>query len=116
MTDGPVITGAAVTVTTAVAVPVEEMYEIVVVPDKMPDTTPLVLTVPTAGVELTQTPPDVVSKSGVADPTHVVRIPVIGPTALTVTDKKMQVIASRRILFIIERVCMQEKFYLMLTY
>ena len=58
--------------------------------------------------ELVQCPPDVESKSTVEEPTQVLNVPRIGPAALAVTVKKKQVIASKRILFIIERVCMQE--------
>lgn len=99
--------GAGDTVTTAVANSAATTYEIVVVPAEKPVTTPLELTVATEGFELSHAPPSVVSKSGVEEPTHVVKMPVIGATAaLAVSVNRTHESAKRISLFITECVCM----------
>jgi len=84
----PVIAeGLGVTVTTAAVLQPATVYRIVVVPDVMPPTTPVVEpTVPIPGDELLQVPPDEVLANVVVYPAHTSNVPVTAAVAgFTVT-------------------------------
>jgi hypothetical protein len=79
--------GGALTVKIAVAKqPLGNTYEIMVVPAESALTTPPVLIVPTARLELLHTPPGVACVRALVPPTHALSVPPIGEGALlTVT-------------------------------
>ena len=75
--------GDVLTVTTCVAAAVPQLlltvYDIVVLPARIPLTTPVALTVPTEGVTLLQIPPAAASVKAVFAPAQTRAVPVIVP-------------------------------------
>jgi hypothetical protein len=58
--------------------PVVPVYEITVVPARIPVTTPVLEMVPATGTELLHSPPGVASVSAAVSPTHTVLGPTMG--------------------------------------
>ncbi len=84
--------GSALTLKVAVVLAVPQLlvtvYNILVLPAVMPATLPPVLTVATAILLLLQVPPEVASARRVAEPAHILSVPVMDPadgSGLTVT-------------------------------
>ena len=102
--EGPeIFDGSGFTVTFWVTNPREpRLYVIVVTPALTPNTIPEdEPIVPIATLLLLQTPPGAVFESVVVDPTHTVKVPVIGGWAMDTMVKKQR-ITERRNLFIVQ--------------
>jgi hypothetical protein len=79
-----------VTVTVVVTAPHDSMYVIIVVPEVIPDTTPLPEPmVATEVLLLLQVPPDTLLLSVLVVPVHTVVVPVIGDAVFTVMPAKV---------------------------
>jgi len=75
--DPAIVAGSELTVTTAVVRQLPIAYVIVDMPAESPETTPEVLTVPTAGLLLLHVPPPGVAFNVVVLPIHTFIVPVI---------------------------------------
>lgn len=100
--------GVAFTVRTAVAnPPTGDAYEIIEVPGETPTARPDPRSmVATEVSELNQWPPTGVSMRAVVDPTHMDKVPIMGPIANDLTDRKKQDAKRNNILFIRSVFCL----------